>query len=79
MNTTICPERAASKSRLIIAPFGPDPSEVKLARRSRKNYWRMSSNRIVQRAMTQCRLGGTKGPDIRTLWIKLHYGPKARV
>lgn len=59
--------------------LGADPAEVKLASRSRKGYWRMSSNRIVQQAMTNCWLEEQGVPNIRTLWIKLHYGPKARV
>ena len=59
--------------------LGADPSEVKLATRSRKGYWRMSSNRIVQQAMTNHWLEEQGVPNIRTLWIKLHYGTKARV
>ncbi len=49
------------------------------AARSRKGYWRMSSNRIVQQAMTNHWLEEQGVPNIRALWIKLHYGPKARV
>lgn len=59
--------------------LGADPSEVKLATRSRKGYWRMSSNRIVQQALTNRWLEEQGVPDMRTSWIKLHYGPKARV
>lgn len=59
--------------------LGADPREVKLASRSRKGYWRMSSNRIVQQAMTNRWLEEQGVPNIRTLWIKLHYGPNARV
>jgi RNA-directed DNA polymerase len=59
--------------------LGADPAEVKLASRSRKGYWRMSFNRIVQQAMTNHWLEEQGVPNIRTLWIKLHYGPKARV
>lgn len=59
--------------------LGADPGEVKLASRSRKGYWRMSSNRIVQQAMTNRWLEEQGVPNIRTLWIKLHYGPNARV
>lgn len=59
--------------------LGADPGEVKLATRSRKGYWRMSYNRIVQQAMTNRWLEEQGVPNIRTLWIKLHYGPKARV
>ena len=59
--------------------LGADPAEVKLASRSRKGYWRMSSNRIVQQALTNHWLEEHGVPNMRTLWIKLHYGPKARV
>lgn len=59
--------------------LGTNPEEVKLASRSRKGYWRMSSNRIVQQAMTNSWLEEQGVPNIRTLWVKLHYGPKARV
>lgn len=59
--------------------LGADPSEVKLATRSRKGYWRMSSNRIVQQALTTRWLEEQGVPNIRTSWIKLHYGSKARV
>lgn len=59
--------------------LGADPAEVKLATRSRKGYWRMSSNRIVQQALTNRWLEEQGVPNIRTLWIKRHYGPNARV
>lgn len=59
--------------------LGADPGEVRMATRSRKGYWRMSSNRIVQQAMTNRWLEEQGVPDMRTLWIKLHYGSKARV
>ena len=59
--------------------LGAHPDEVKLATRSRKGYWRMSSNRIVQQAMTNHWLEERGVPDMRTAWIILHYGPKARV
>ena len=44
-----------------------------------KGYWRMSSNRIVQQALSNRWLEEQGVPDMRTLWIRLHYGPKARV
>ncbi|NJM55569.1 MAG: group II intron reverse transcriptase/maturase [Verrucomicrobiae bacterium] len=59
--------------------LGADPGEVKMATRSRKGYWRMSSNRIVQQAMTNRWLEELGVPDIRATWIKLHYGRNARV
>lgn len=59
--------------------LGIPPGEVHMATRSRKGYWRMSSNSILQRALTNQRLHEQGVPDLRTLWIKLHYGPNARV
>ncbi|MDL5048676.1 hypothetical protein QQ054_21930 [Oscillatoria amoena NRMC-F 0135] len=60
------------------AESGYSPDEVKLATRSRKGYWRMSSNRIVQQAMSNRWLEEQGVPDMRTLWIKLHYPDNAR-
>ena len=42
-------------------------------------YWRMSANSILQRALTNARLHEQGVPDMRTLWITLHYGQAARV
>jgi hypothetical protein len=39
----------------------------------------MSSNRIAQQAMTNGWLEEQGVPDMRALWIKLHYGQNARV
>ena len=59
--------------------LGADPEEVHMATRSRKGYWRMSSNSIIQRALNNHWLHEQGVPDMRTLWITLHYGPLARV
>ena len=59
--------------------LGADPEEVHMATRSRKGYWRMSANRIVQQALTNRYLEEQGVPNLRTLWIVKHYGPKARV
>ena len=59
--------------------LGIDSKEVRMATRSRKGYWRMSANSIVQRALTNRWLHEQGVPDLRSLWIALHYGPKARV
>jgi RNA-directed DNA polymerase len=67
-----------TRRRKLIA-LGTDPSEVKLATRSRKGYWRMSANRIVQQAMTNDWLEEQGVPNMRTIWIKLYYGPNARI
>jgi RNA-directed DNA polymerase len=55
--------------------LGIDPSEVHLASRSRRGYWWMSANSIVQRAMDNAWLGEQGVPELRRRWIELHYGP----
>ena len=67
-----------TRRRHLIA-MGIPPEEVKLATRSRKGYWRMSANSIVQRALINRWLHLQGVPDMRKIWIVLHYGPNARV
>ena len=59
--------------------LGIPREEVHMATRSRKGYWRMAGNSIVQRALTNHWLHEQGVPDMRKSWITLHYGPKARV
>ena len=59
--------------------LGADPDTVHMATRSRKGYWRMSQNEIVRFALNNRWLGEQGVPDMRAIWIALHYGPKARV
>ena len=59
--------------------LGIPRDEVHMATRSRKGYWRMSGNSIVQRALTNRWLHEQGVPDMRTSWITLHYGLNARV
>jgi RNA-directed DNA polymerase len=59
--------------------LGISREEVHMATRSRKGHWRMSSNSIVQRALTNRWLHEQGVPDIRKSWIILHYGAQARV
>ncbi|MCP5523194.1 MAG: hypothetical protein H7A46_16790 [Verrucomicrobiales bacterium] len=55
---------------------GIHPDRVKLATRSRKGYWRMSGNSIVQAALTNRWLQEQGVPDMKQQWIALHYpGP----
>ena len=67
-----------TRRRHLIA-LGIAPDRVKLASRSRKGYWRMSQNSIVRTALNNEWLNEQGVPDIRATWIKLHYGPNARV
>ena len=71
-------KRPRPRRRRLLA-LGIPPEQVHLATRSRKGYWRMSANSIVQRALTNRWLHEQGVPDMRTLWVALHYGPKARV
>ena len=70
--------RPRTRRRHLLA-LGIDRADVHMATRSRKGYWRMSGNSIVQRAQTNRWLHEQGVPDMRTSWIALHYGPKARV
>lgn len=54
--------------------LGADPKEVHMATRSRKGYWRMSHNSIVQQALSNRWLKEQGVPELRSIWIKLHYG-----
>jgi RNA-directed DNA polymerase len=67
-----------TRRRRLLA-LGIPREEVHMATRSRKGYWRMSANSIVQRALTNRWLHEQGVPDMRTLWITRHYGSKARV
>ena len=59
--------------------LGADPKKVHMASRSRKGYWRMSQNEIVRFALNNRWLEEQGVPDMRAIWIVLHYGPQARV
>ena len=56
---------------------GLDPKTVHMATRSRKGYWRMSQNEIVRYALNNCWLEEQGVPDMKAVWIVLHYGAKA--
>jgi RNA-directed DNA polymerase len=66
-------KRPRTRRRNLIK-LGIDPSEVHMASRSRKGYWRMSHNSIVQQALSNQRLKEQGVPELRSIWIKLHYG-----
>ena len=66
-------------SRRHLLALGADPKTIHMATRSRKGYWRMSQNEIVRFALNNCWLEEQGVPDLRAIWIKLHYGPDARV
>jgi AAA+ ATPase superfamily predicted ATPase len=59
--------------------LGADPATVHMATRSRKGYWRMSQNEIVRFALNNRWLEEQGVPNMRAVWMVLHYGPDARV
>jgi len=59
--------------------LGVNPSKVHMATRSRKGYWRMSQNELVRFALNNRWLEEQGVPDMRAIWMVLHYGPDARV
>jgi RNA-directed DNA polymerase len=67
-------KRPRTRRRHLLA-LGVSTDEVKLATRSRKGYWRMAGNSIVQRALTKQWLWNQGVPHMRQQWIALHYGP----
>ena len=69
-------KRPRARRRNLIA-LGISREDVKLASRSRKGYWRMSGNSIVQRALTEEWLWLQGVPNMRQQWIDLHYGDSA--
>ena len=71
--------QAALRTTLTLLALGADPNEVHRATRSRKGYWRMSQNEIVRFALNNRWLEEQGVPDLRAIWIVLHYGPQARV
>jgi len=58
--------------------LGANPKEVHLATRSRKGYWRISANSIVQRALNNRWLKEQGVPELKSIWLKLHHRDKAR-
>lgn len=65
-------KRPRTRRRHLLA-LGIPRDEVKLATRSRKGYWRMAENSIVQRALTKQWLWDQGVPNMRQQWVDLHY------
>ena len=59
--------------------LGINPNKVHMATRSRKGYWRMSQNELVRIALNNRWLEEQGVPDMKAVWMVLHYGPDARV
>ncbi len=69
-------KRPRTRRRHLLA-LGISSEDVKLATRSRKGYWRMAHNGIVQRALNNRWLWEQGVPNMRQQWIDLHYGASA--
>jgi RNA-directed DNA polymerase len=65
-------KRPRTRRRHLLA-LGISKDDVKLASRSRKGYWRMAGNSIVQRALTKQWLWDRGVPNMRQQWVDLHY------
>ena len=66
------------RRRQMLLRLGIDRSEVKLASRSRKGYWRMSANSLVQVALNDEWLKENGVPYIKDLWIAYKYPSQAK-
>ena len=66
------------RRRQMLLRLGIDRSEVKLASRSRKGYWRMSANSLVQIALNDEWLKENGVPYIKDLWIAYKYPSQAK-
>ncbi|MCC5022958.1 MAG: hypothetical protein J6386_09270 [Candidatus Synoicihabitans palmerolidicus] len=53
--------------------MGTWPESTKLVTRSRKGYWQLASNSIVQRALNNDWLTAQGVPDMKARWIARHY------
>lgn len=58
--------------------LGIDPAKVHQATRSRKGYWRMSQMSLVRQALNNQWLEQQGVPDMRAIWISLHYPDQVR-
>ena len=70
-------QRPRARRRNLIK-LGINPKEVHRASRSRKGYWRMSQNSLVRFALNNRYLKEQGVPELREIWIRLHYGDKPK-
>ncbi len=70
-------QRPRARRRNLIR-LGIDPGKVHRASRSRKGYWRMSQNSLVRFALNNRYLKERGVPELRDIWIRLHYGDQAK-
>ena len=70
-------QRPRARRRNLIK-LGINPSEVYHASRSRKGYWRMSQNSLVLYALNNAYLKEQGVPELKEIWIRLHYGDQPK-
>lgn len=67
------------KRRRMLIRLGISPREVKKASRSRKGYWRMSRNSLVNIALNNTYLAKQGVASLKELWVSFKYGEQAKV
>jgi RNA-directed DNA polymerase len=70
--------KGSRRRRKMLLKLGADPATVHLASGSRKGCWRMSTNSIVQAALTNEWLVKQGVPDLTALWVAYHYPPPSK-
>jgi RNA-directed DNA polymerase len=65
-------KRGPTRRRMLLR-LGAAHAEVHLASRSRKGCWRMSTNSVVQAALTNEWLDQQGVPNLQATWIAYHY------
>jgi RNA-directed DNA polymerase len=70
--------KRSRRRRKMLLRLGADPATVHLASRSRKGCWRMSTNSLVQAALTNEWLGKQGVPDLPALWVAYHCPPPSK-
>ena len=70
--------KVPKKRRKMLHALGIDDERIKLATASRKGYWRMSSNSIVQAALTNKWLQEQGVPSLAELWATYKYGQQTK-
>jgi len=66
------------KRRRMLIKLGVAKDQVKKASRSRKGYWRMSRNSLVNLALNGRYLEEQGVPSMRALWVTFKYGDPAK-
>jgi len=68
-------KRGPTRRRMLLR-LGASREDVHMASRSRKGCWRLSTNSLVQGALTNEWLDKQGVPNLQASWIAYHYPPK---